>query len=265
MLTFTAIFTALLYFAATGLQALIMLKKPQIKASWVCVISLLAIIIHAVLLHRWIDVGAGQNLTFFNTLSQIFWFAALLSWLIALRRPSLNLTIILYPLAGISIILVLFFSGSYIINIKEDPRAFIHILLSFLALSILIIASIQAIFLGILNQALRKKYSNVLTQSLPPLQRMESLLFQLIAVGFCSLTAVIITGISFFPGLFHRALWHHMVFAFFAWVIFGILIIGRVYFGWRGRTAIRWTLAGVVLLLLAYLTSQVLGFLDFFP
>lgn len=260
MLTFTAIFTALLYFTASGMQALIMLKKLAAKPIWCGVVGGVAIILHAFLLHRWIDVGTGQNLTFFNTLSQVFWFAALLSWLMAFKRPSLNLTIILYPLAAISIILVLLFSGSYIINIKEDPRALIHILLSFLALSILIIASIQAIFLGILNQALRKKYSNALTQSLPPLQKMESLLFQLIALGFCILTAVIITGFSFFPGLFQSDLWHHMVFAFLAWLVFGILIIGRIYFGWRGRTAIRWTLAGVVLLLLAYFTSQVLGF-----
>jgi ABC-type uncharacterized transport system permease subunit len=32
--------------------------------------------------------------------------------------------------------------------------------------------------------------------------------------------------------------------------------VGRHFYGWRGRTALRWTLAGFVLLLLAYIGSR---------
>ena len=37
---------------------------------------------------------------------------------------------------------------------------------------------------------------------------------------------------------------------------FGALLLGRHLKGWRGRTALRWTLAGVSTLLLAYVGSR---------
>jgi ABC-type uncharacterized transport system permease subunit len=40
-------------------------------------------------------------------------------------------------------------------------------------------------------------------------------------------------------------------------VVFAILLFGRWRFGWRGRTAVRWTLSGFALLLLAYFGSRV--------
>jgi ABC-type uncharacterized transport system permease subunit len=41
-----------------------------------------------------------------------------------------------------------------------------------------------------------------------------------------------------------------------AWVILAILLFGRVKFGWRGKTAIRWTLSSFVFLMLAFFGSK---------
>lgn len=254
MILFIAILTIILYFTAAGLQFLPLTKNIQVETKWIMAISSIAIILHAFLLFRWIDVSTGQNLTFFNALSQVFWLATVFVWIMAIKRPLVNLGIVVYPLSGISILLVLIFSGSYIVNTKADPKTLLHILLSFLAMSILIIAAIQSVFLAWLNNALKNKHTNLITQSLPPLQIMESLLFQLITLGFFILTAVILSGISFFSKTYPIDLWQHMVFAIIAWLIFGILIIGRIFFGWRGKIAIRWTLIGVVLLLITYLS-----------
>ena len=49
---------------------------------------------------------------------------------------------------------------------------------------------------------------------------------------------------------------HKTVFAVLSWVAFGLLLAGRWLYGWRGRTALRWTLSGFVLLLLAYVGSR---------
>ena len=41
-----------------------------------------------------------------------------------------------------------------------------------------------------------------------------------------------------------------------AWLVFAALLLGRARYGWRGRVALRWLLAGSVLLLLAYLGTK---------
>ncbi|MNC89402.1 Cytochrome C assembly protein [compost metagenome] len=46
------------------------------------------------------------------------------------------------------------------------------------------------------------------------------------------------------------------MFAILSWATFGLLLGGRARYGWRGRTALRWTLTGFVLLLLAYVGSR---------
>jgi len=256
MLTILALITTLLYFAAAALQGLRMANKAERWGKGVFSLSLAAILLHALLLYNWIDVNSGQNLTFFNTLSQVFWIATAVVWLMALKRPMVNLGVILYPLAGVSILLVLGFSGTYIINTSAEPKKLLHILLSFLAVSILIIAALQALFLAVLDCALRKKYSNPLIESLPPLQKMESLLFQLIALEVIVLGIVIVVGFYFHPHIFAGNLWQHMSLAIAAWVVFAILLSGRAFFGWRGQIAFRWCIVGVTLLIIAYISNH---------
>jgi ABC-type uncharacterized transport system permease subunit len=41
-----------------------------------------------------------------------------------------------------------------------------------------------------------------------------------------------------------------------SWLVFAVLLIGRARFGWRGRQAVRWLVAGSTLLLLAYVGSR---------
>jgi ABC-type uncharacterized transport system permease subunit len=80
----------------------------------------------------------------------------------------------------------------------------------------------------------------------------------MIGVAFVFLTLTLITGIAFSEEIFGRALRfdHKTVFAVASWLIFAALLAGRWRYGWRGRTAVRWTLSGFVTLLLAYVGSR---------
>jgi cytochrome c assembly protein len=46
------------------------------------------------------------------------------------------------------------------------------------------------------------------------------------------------------------------VFSLVATIFFGLLLLGRRLWGWRGRLAIRLTLGGFILLLLSYVGSR---------
>ena len=61
----------------------------------------------------------------------------------------------------------------------------------------------------------------------------------------------------FLEDLFAQQVVHHTVLSIASWVVFAILLLGRHRLGWRGRTAIRWTLSGFFLLVLAYFGSKV--------
>lgn len=132
----------------------------------------------------------------------------------------------------------------------------LHILMSTLAFGVLCIAAVLAVLLALQEYLLRDKRALGLMTFFPAIERLETWLFRLITVGFVLLTLVVVTSFWFFHNVFTPILWHKTFLALFAWVVFLILLIGRGYFGWRGRTAIRWTLSGVFLVMLAYFGSK---------
>jgi ABC-type uncharacterized transport system permease subunit len=68
------------------------------------------------------------------------------------------------------------------------------------------------------------------------------------------LTLTLLTGMVFMDTPFRFD--HKSVFAIISWFLFGILLVGRHFRGWRGRIALRWALAGFIALMLAYVGSR---------
>ena len=88
------------------------------------------------------------------------------------------------------------------------------------------------------------------------LEVLEGLLFQLIAAGFILLTVSLGSGMIFINDLFAQHLAHKTILSIVAWLVFGTLLWGRRFRGWRGRVAVRMTLAGILLLLLSYFGTK---------
>lgn len=91
-----------------------------------------------------------------------------------------------------------------------------------------------------------------------PLLTLERLTFRFVGAGFVLLTLTLVAGLLFGEHLYGRA-WrwdHKTVFSVLSWVTFLVLLLGRRWLGWRGRTALRWLYVGSALLLLAYVGSR---------
>jgi len=110
--------------------------------------------------------------------------------------------------------------------------------------------------LAVQDHQLRNKKPGGFVRALPPLQTMETLLFQMIGLGFFLHSLSLITGIIYLDDMFAQHIAHKTILSILAWIIFAILLWGRWRFGWRGSTAIRWTLAGFTVLFLAYVGSK---------
>jgi len=246
------------YLFSAGVQYLQLSKKPTGhllgKFPLSKVLGVLAIFAHTFLLQHSLHLEQGINLSFFTTGSLVSWLVALVLIISSLRQRVENLFIAVFPMAALLILFDTFLS-------KPEPRPYesgllSHILLSILAYSIFTLAAFQAVLLHQQNKALKHNISGLLLDSLPPLQTMERLLFEMIWTGFCLLTASLITGFIFVDNIFSQHLAHKSLFSCVSWVIFGILLFGRIFWGWRGSKAIRWTIGGFLSLMLGFFGSK---------
>lgn len=198
----------------------------------------------------------GIDVGFFSALSLVSWLMATLLILTAFKQAVENLAIVVLPFAAITLFLRLYYPQHNYLSQQIPLGLEIHILASIFAYSLLSIASAQAILLYIQDKQLHNKRPGGFIRTLPPLEAMESLLFKMIGMGFIVLSVSLISGIPYLEDILKQHLAHKTVLSVIAWVLFAVLLWGRLQFGWRGRVAIRWTLSGFLLLMLAYFGSK---------
>jgi ABC-type uncharacterized transport system permease subunit len=212
------------------------------------------LVLHASVVYNNVFTTGGLNMGFYNAMSLITWMVALIILLASIKRPLENLAIVVLPLASLALLLELNLDSRHVFSVESELKY--HILFSIIAYSLLSVAAVQAILLSVQDYHLRHKHPAGFVRALPPLQDMETLLFQLIGIGFVFLSLALFSGFVFLQDMFAQHLVHKTILSILAWVIFAILLWGRWRFGWRGRKAIRWTLTGFVILLLAYAGSK---------
>lgn len=253
-----ALIAVVLYLASGTLLAVRLARagSAALSKSGIIALGLGAVILHAALLYQDLLIQNGINLGFFNAGSLIAWLVAALLLLAAVRMPVENLGIVLLPAAAIAIVLELLFAERHVVRTPDAWQLDLHILISVVAYSLLTIAMVQAVLLAIQDRHLRNRRPGGFIRALPPLRTMETLLFQMIGIGFVMLTLSLFTGVLFLEDIFAQHLVHKTVLSIAAWAVFGVLLWGRWHFGWRGRIAIRWTLGGFITLMLAYFGSK---------
>ena len=236
------------------------LSKTE-KPAWLIrnplLLAWLAFICHSFdTLQRLFD-PAGLNLNFFIAASLVSAIVVMLFLLAALTQPIEKLAIAILPIAATMIGLEVAIPLKPQILENSAWQMDTHILTSIIAFSLFNIAAFQALLLAFQNHHLRRHNPNRLVLSIPSLQTMESLLFKMLGAGMIFLSIALVSGFVFIEDLFAQHLAHKTVLSILAWIVFGVLLIGRIRYGWRGQTAIRGTLIGFVALSLAYFGSKI--------
>lgn len=197
----------------------------------------------------------GLNLAMFQVGSLISLVIVLLLLFSAWRKPVDNLFIGLLPLAAVVSLLAAVLPHKVLMTDMSYALVW-HILLSVLAFSLFTIASVQAVLVMLQDHQLRQHQTRGLLRSLPPLQTMDALLFEMIWLGMILLSAAFAIGWPVVVDLKGQHLVHKVAFATIGWAVFATLLFGRYRFGWRGPVAGKWTLTGTGFLILAYFGSQ---------
>ncbi|HPQ95162.1 MAG: cytochrome c biogenesis protein CcsA [Thiothrix sp.] len=252
-MTNTLLILAILAWLATWLLIAARLWQPQ-RFPGPGPIWGLALILHGLTLLLPGLQTHGLAIDFFSALSLVMWLASLILFFAQIKRPLASLGLLILPFTLISLLLDALLATGRTIALNEGLG--LHILLSLLAYSMLMLAALQSILLAVQNHQLHNHQSGYLMKALPPLQDMESLLFQLILTGVVLLTLGLISGLLSLHGLFGQGVAHKTVLSLIAWAVFTTLLIGHWQYGWRGRIAVRWTLSGFTLLMLGFFGSK---------
>ncbi|QDC03415.1 hypothetical protein FH041_00010 [Pseudomonas sp. SWI7] len=170
-------------------------------------------------------------------------------------HPVENL-LVLFPLGAVTALLAQFAPPGTVPLIDEEPGILAHILLSILAYGLFTIAVFQSLLLLVQDHQLKHKHPSGLIRNFPPLQTMESLLFGFLWAGWCLLSLSLVSGWLFLDNLFAQHPGAQDVAGLRGLGCVQRIVVGRTRLGWRGHKAIRWTLAGFCLLMLAYFGSK---------
>ncbi|MDH4285828.1 MAG: cytochrome c biogenesis protein CcsA [Gallionella sp.] len=219
---------------------------------------LIPVVLHGYLLMQDVFADGGVNLSMTNALSLIVWLTLLVYAVARFFYPIGGLQALVLPLAAVAVLLPEFFPTAHQLANTGLIAFKAHISAAMLAYSLFTIAVLHAVLISQVESRLHHASLPRILQSLPPLLTMETLLFRMIGIGFVLLTLTLASGAVFSEEIFGKA-WqfnHKVLFGFVSWGVFAVLLLGHHFYGWRGRTAVRWTVSGFVFLLLAYLGTK---------
>jgi ABC-type uncharacterized transport system permease subunit len=250
------------------LAALLYLTCAFLPSDWRRFISVgtaVAWLLHAAGLWGDLVVPGALRLGFAMMLSSTLWISVGIYWL-ENRNFSLDgLRVMVLPCAAVAVILPTLFPGSMVLLDGKSPLFSWHIAIAMLAYSTLTIAAFHAVLMALQETRLHSypaassgNWLAAAIDRLPALLTMEKLLFRLIVFGFALLTLTVVSGVFFSEQLFGMAFkWDHKnLFTMLSWALFGLLLAGRKWRGWRGKTALTFTLTGFATLFLAYIGSR---------
>jgi ABC-type uncharacterized transport system permease subunit len=235
-------------------------RTPRTRSglrAWERAAILVPLTLHGWLLYQGV-FSRELRFGFAQALSVMMFLGVALYWIESLFYSLEGMQPLVLPLAALAAPLPALFPGLASSGAYADAAEFrLHLALAMIAYSLFMIALLHAALMAVAERRLHGKVS-LLISNLPPLLTLEKLLFRVIGAAFVFLTLTLVTGIAFSETLFGRALRadHKTVFAVLSWLTFGLLLTGRWLYGWRGRTALRWTLTGFLMLLLAYVGSR---------
>lgn len=225
------------------------------QRGWVMLPALVAVLVQSFVLQQLVYQPLGLNLGLPVAVSLITWVIVIQILISACFRNIESLGIVMFPLAGIAGILASLSESGQLVSVG-NPAIKGHIMLSIIAYSLVSLAAVQSGLLAYQDTAIRRHHPVGFVRLLPPLNSMESLLFQLLGFAFIFLTASLLSGLFFLEDMFQQHVAHKTVLSIIAWMTLGTLLFGRFRWGWRGKRAIRWTLFSFGFLMLAYFGSK---------
>ncbi len=226
--------------------------------SWNAMLVPAALLLHAWMAGREFATPEGLDLSLPNAVSVVAALVALVAWASGLLQTLPAIGTVVLPVAAVASLVPAFVANPHRFPYGDEPWAALHIAVALVSYSLFLVAALQALLLMGLEKRLRRHLPDPGASGLPPLLTLERFLFRLVTVGFVLLTLTLASGMLFSEQIFGKPMLftHRNVLSLLGWLTFGALLLGRWRYGWRGRVALRWIVAGTVFVFLAYLGEK---------
>ncbi len=243
--------SAALAFAASRFPRLE--QSSNMLLSIAFLLSVTGIIWHCFVLLTAILSAGGISLTLGNTASFIGLQLGLIAILGAFEPTLRGLSGGLLVLGGIGAVFTAANPGDLTV-LSWQLQA--HILISLFAYGLLTAGAIVAVYTLVQDSRLRAGRLTAVNHLFAPLETNERLLYGFAASGLAFLILCILSGLTFVDNIFAQHLVHKSALSIVAVLLFGVLLAGRHFAGWRGRHAVYLYLWGFFMLGLAYFGSR---------
>ncbi len=211
--------------------------------------------LHAIALRAHVWLADGVDLSIANSVSMIGLQLATIGAIGAIEPKLRGMAAGLLGLATIA-------AASLAVPIAETGGSQLswqieaHVVIAMFAYGLLTAGAIVAVYALLLDRRLRSGRIASGNPLFAPLETTERLLFGVTATGFAGLLIAVTSGLVFVEDLFAQHLAHKTILSLLALLLFGVLLVGRLFAGWRGKRAVFLYLWGFVLLCFAYFGSR---------
>jgi ABC-type uncharacterized transport system permease subunit len=249
----------LLYLLAAGAFAMSRLPRFEARGRVLVTVafgcSIVGLVIHATTLHAEIYPPGGLNLSIASSLSFLGLQLALIGVLGATQPVLRGMTAGMLALAALVAVPLAFFRPPATgLGLTWQLQA--HIMVAMFAYGLLSVGALVAVYALAQDSRLRSGRFSAINYLFAPLETTEKLLFGIAAAGFAGLLIAVSSGFMFVEDLFAQHLVHKTLLSLLALLLFGILVAGRMFAGWRGRRAVYLYLWGFAILCLAYFGTR---------
>lgn len=222
--------------------------------------GLIGLLIHLNSLIQNITQQNGLSLSLINIISLIGFQLALIAVIAAFNKSLRGFAggiIFIASLSAVVSIWSLNYWGNSDIEVKAlSWQIKTHALSSLFAYGLLCAGAIISLFALIQNNRLRARKISSFNALFAPLETTENLLFNIASTGFVILFLAIFSGLIFIEDIFSQHLAHKTILSITALIMFGVLIYGRKFYGWRGRSAIYLYLVAFFTLAISYFGTR---------
>ncbi|GIU16104.1 cytochrome c assembly protein [Shewanella sp. c952] len=219
-------------------------------------VAAIGVVLHAAALSQAVFTGDGQNFSLTNVISLVNWIITFSFTILLFRLKVIVVVPVVYACSVISVALLWLVPPEYITHFEIHPDVLVHVVLSLMAYSALMIAALYAIQLAIIQHRLKNK-KLIMTSAMPPLMTVEKQLYHLVIVGVILLSLALATGFIFLDDMFEEGKGHKAILSILAWCVYIGMLAQQYWVGCKIRTAVAYTLTGGVLLSLAYFGARI--------